>query len=66
MKIAMFFIFFLLFGAFYIISENNLALNTPEGVDSFISQYASWVDRIVGNGKSFTGYITKMEWIPNP
>ncbi len=66
MKIAMLFIFFILFGAFYIIAENSLPLNKPESVDTFISKYASWIDRLIGNGKSFTGYLTKMEWIPNP
>jgi len=64
MKIVMSILMILLLGAFFIISQNNLALKNSENVDRFVSNYASWVGDVVKNIGSLTGYIVKLEWLP--
>ncbi len=57
-------VMFLLFGAFFIISENNLALSHDGNLDKFISEYVDWIDRLGGNAGSVSGYLIKMDWLP--
>jgi len=65
MKIFMFIIVFLLIGAFFIISNQEIRLNTSENMGIFFKEYASWIDNLSGNGKVVLGYVVKMEWLPN-
>ena len=55
---------FLFVGAFFIISNENLALNSSENVGIFFSGYGEWIDGLVNNGKIVTGYVLKMGWLP--
>ena len=64
MKILMFFVFFLLVGAFYIISQENIKMNSGKNVDKFISKYSNWIDKLMSNGNGVAGYVIKMEWLP--
>ncbi len=64
MKIRMFILLFLLIGAFFIISENNLSLNKSENITKFMSLYGSWMNNIVSNLGNSVGYVVKMEWLP--
>lgn len=64
MKIFMFFIFFLFLGAFFIVSNNNLGLDSSENVGHFFKLYGAWIDELFDNTKIATGYIIKMEWLP--
>ncbi len=64
MKLLMLLVFFLLLGGFYIISEENIRLNSFENVDDFFVLYAKWADKIIENGRTVSGYIVKMEWLP--
>jgi len=65
MKIFMFVLFFLLIGGFFIISNEDIRLNSKDNVDIFFVKYSQWVDELVGNGKTVTGHVFKMEWLPN-
>lgn len=55
---------FLLIGAFFIISENNLVLKKQENIDTFYELYFSWLSRIFDNSKEITGDIIKLDWLP--
>ncbi len=64
MKAYMLIIMFLLIGAFFIISEKNLALKNYDSRVSFGNLYLSWVNQIIDNSKVLTGYIVKLDWLP--
>lgn len=66
MKLLMFVILFLLIGAFSIVSNENIRLNSNENISLFFQEYGKWVDGLLGNGKTVVGYVAKMEWLPNP
>ena len=55
---------FLFVGAFFIISNENIALNSSENVGIFFSEYGEWIDGLFNNGKIVTGYVLKMGWLP--
>ncbi|MDP3026213.1 MAG: hypothetical protein Q8N63_00780 [Nanoarchaeota archaeon] len=65
MKVLMFVILFLLIGAFFIVSNQNIKLDSKENFNSFLKEYGKWFDQLVGNSKSASGYLIKMEWLPD-
>jgi len=65
MKTLMFIILFLLVGAFFIISNENIKLNSKENINSFLKEYGAWADGLFSNGKTVVGYVAKMEWLPD-
>lgn len=65
MRIFAFILVFLLLGAFFIISNNDLHLSEKSELDEFARLYYSWLGDIFSNAKSLTGYITKAEWMPS-
>lgn len=64
MKLLIFIIMFLLIGAFFIISENKLAMKDKEARGKFADLYISWANRIFENSRNMVGYIVKMDWLP--
>lgn len=64
MKISMFVVIFLLVGAFFIISNNNLHLSKSEDVASFSHYYSKWIGSIANNTIGSVGYVIKMNWLP--
>jgi hypothetical protein len=64
MKIFIFVVFFLLIGAFFIISNENIKMNSKENVSYFFKQYFKWSDKLLGNGKTVSGYLVKLQWLP--
>ena len=64
MKTIMIIAMFFLIGAFFIISEDNIRMNTQSNVNVFFVNYVSWIDSIFSNGKGVLGYVVKMEWLP--
>ncbi len=64
MKILIFIILFLFVGAFFIISNENIKMNSSENLDLFFREYCSWFDKLIGNGKNLSGFLIKMEWLP--
>ena len=65
MKIIIAVIFFLLIGAFFIISEENIQLNSNENIQRFFLLYSEWVKKLIDNSNTISGYIVKMEWLPD-
>lgn len=64
MKIYLIITIFLLMNAFFIISENNLNLNTTENIKNFFSLYSGWFKNIGNNIGTITGDVVKLNWIP--
>ena len=64
MKIAMFIVMFLLIGAFFIISQNDLKLIEKENLDKFTSLYTQWLGSVGENSIQTAGYAVKLEWLP--
>ncbi len=64
MKILMFIILFMLIGAFFIVSNERIQLNSSENFSLLLDKYGHWVDRLFGNSKTAVGYVIKMEWLP--
>ena len=61
MKILIIIAIFLLIGAFFIISNNNLRLNNKENWNIFFYKYSNWTGRIVDDGKILTGNLIKTQ-----
>lgn len=64
MKFYLFLMIFLLIGAFFIISNNNLHLGKQAEMNKFTSLYYSWLGSLFDNAKSLTAYAVKSEWLP--
>ena len=64
MKALVFIVLFFLIAAFFIISENKLALKDKEARDEFSKQYYSWLNKTYENAQSVTGYVAKLDWLP--
>ena len=65
MKLISLFMLFLFFSAFFIISNENLALKDHDARLKFARSYYAWFVDILGNLKSITGSVIKAEWIPD-
>ena len=65
MKTLMFIILFLLVGAFFIISEQNIKLNNMDNISTFFQIYNSWLINIFDNTKTVSGYVVGMKWLPD-
>lgn len=65
MKILMFVVLFLFIGAFFIVSNERIKLNSRENINLFFKEYSLWFDKLIGNGKSVAGYVVKSEWLPD-
>jgi hypothetical protein len=64
MKALAFLIIFLLVGAFFIISNQNLNLGNGDNVNTFVAEYERWIVRLIDNSRIATGYLVKMDWLP--
>ncbi len=64
MRVLVFLIMFLLLGALFIISNNNLALVKKENTQKFSQIYLNWTNNIYSNFKSITGDAIKLDWFP--
>jgi len=64
MKIYISVIKFLLIGALFIISNENLALSQPESFTIFTDHFASWLGNLFNQGTQITSYVVNSEWLP--
>ncbi len=64
MKLPMIIMIFLLLGAFFIVSENHLALSDVEAREELGELYQDWLASLINNGKQITSYAVKMKWLP--
>jgi len=64
MKIVMIVVILFLMNAFFIISNENLALKHTENIDEFISIYIEWFYNTKDNVSAITGEIISLDWLP--
>lgn len=64
MKLFLFIMMFFLIGAFFIISENNLSIIEGHDQDVLIKMYSAWIGKILDNSRSLSGYVIRMNWLP--
>jgi len=64
-RLIMFILMFLLIGAFWIVNNNNIHLSQGESRMELGQLYYNWLGNIFSNVKDVTGYVVKMEWLPN-
>jgi hypothetical protein len=64
MKIFLAICMFLLLGAFFIISNENLSLKESSNFDEFTDMYYDWLGSLFENGKELTGNVINSEWLP--
>ena len=64
MKLISFILMFLLIGAFFIITENHLALKDVENRVKFGAMYMTWFDKIFDNSSNLAGYVVRLDWLP--
>ena len=57
-------VFFLLLGAFFIVSEKKLSLANYEDMKILKNKYSSWINNILSNSIKFTGNAIKLDWLP--
>ena len=65
MKYVAFVIVFLLFGAFFIVSNENLALKNSDSRLIFARHYYGWFVGILDNFKSISGDVIHSKWLPD-
>lgn len=51
-------------GALFIISNNNLSMYQPENLSKFSAMYFGWIKELYSNFASMTGYVVRLDWIP--
>lgn len=64
MKCLMIFLMFLVIGALFVISNNNLAMHKKENFEKFSELYIQWFDQIYINSQMLTGQAIKLDWLP--
>ncbi len=64
MKLLMLAVMLIFIGAFFIISNSNLALSQEGNMQKFVSMYKVWIFSITDNLLKTTGYMIKMDWLP--
>jgi len=60
----MIFVIFLLLGAFFIITNENIHLKNKSEINTFAKLYYNWFVKLGGNAKTLTAYVAKLEWMP--
>jgi hypothetical protein len=64
MRWLMILLMFLFFGAFFIISNQNLHLSDKQDSLEFGQEYYNWASKLFDNGKSIIGHAINSDWIP--
>ncbi len=65
MKFILILLIFLLIGALFIISNENLHLREKEEAKKFAGLYYSWLFDIGKNVASVTAFVIKFDWLPS-
>lgn len=65
MKVWIILVLFLLLGAFFIISNENLHLSEKDEAMQFGRNYYSWFGDLFSSAKGVAGYAVKSEWFPS-
>jgi NDP-sugar pyrophosphorylase family protein len=65
MKIIMSLLMFLVLGALFIISNENLVLRESGNFEEFKDLYSDWLSELFDNGRTITGYVVDSHWLPD-
>ena len=65
MRVLMVLVMFLLFGLFFIVSNQGLKLGVEEDRVALGRAYYSWAENLFDGGVEVTGYVVNSEWIPS-
>ena len=61
----MFLALFVLFGVFFVVSEQGVGLDSVEGRALFFEVFGGWVDQVFGNVKGMSGAVIGVDWLPD-
>lgn len=64
MRVVVFLVKFFLLAAFFIISNQGLALSQQGNLEKLGDLYVDWLAGVSGNVGNLAGYIVKVEWMP--
>ncbi|MBS3098668.1 hypothetical protein J4462_00485 [Candidatus Pacearchaeota archaeon] len=64
MKLIIFIVKFLLIGALFIVTNENLALQDQANREIFYIEFQSWISDLSTHIGEITGYIINSEWLP--
>ncbi len=64
MKILIFFVMFLLVGAFFIEGKEKLALQEKKQREKFFGLYLEWLSSVFDNTRTITGQVFHLDWLP--
>ncbi|MAE50109.1 hypothetical protein CMI48_04775 [Candidatus Pacearchaeota archaeon] len=65
MRLLMLFVLFLLFGVFFVVSEQGVGLDSVSGREAFVEEFGGWVDQLGGNVHGVTGAVVGVDWLPD-
>ena len=64
MKLYFLLTFFILLSAFFIISDNELQINSTENTKEFFLLYGDWIQQLGSNLQDITGDVINQDWTP--
>lgn len=64
MRWLMFVLKFLLIGALFIVSNNNLALIDSDDRQAFYDESGKWLKDVTVNFGELTAFVVKVKWLP--
>ncbi len=65
MRLMTLLVVFLLFGAFFIISEKKLYITNRDDLSALKTGYAEWLFSAFKGAVGFAGQAVRMEWLPD-
>ncbi|MDO8622791.1 MAG: hypothetical protein Q7R52_00950 [archaeon] len=64
MRFILILVSFLIIGALFIISNNNLEMYKQENINTFFTLYIQWGGHILDNAKEVSGNAVRLDWFP--
>lgn len=64
MRVGFFVVFFLIFCAFFLISNENLHLSVKDEAYKFGNMYYNWIINLADVSTGLVGYVVKADWLP--
>lgn len=65
MKLTIIAIKFLFLGGLFIVTNNNLPLNSAENLGTFFDLYYHWISTLFSHSEQISGYVINSEWLPS-
>ncbi len=65
MRTIILILIFLILGALFIVSNNNLALIKQQDRAEFDSSYTGWLQKLFSNSQNLVGSVVNMGWFPD-